>query len=369
MSNSITPIVVAKETVSDDSYIVVDIMFENGEIVKKAEIIGSFETSKSIIEIEAPVSGCIHYNVSEGQRISVGTMYAAVSDSAELPEGYFTREELKEKDSAIDLGIETNNIRVSKPVRKLLNQHNIDISVFAGRTILRPEDIHEYLRLNQTDIASGSAPQIALGDVHNSLVIIGGGGHAKMCIDIIRQMGTYTIAGIVDSGLEPGTKVLGITVVGGTERLTELYENGIRLAVVGFGALQKPSQRQETYAKLKELGFMIPNIIHPSAIIEPSARLGEGNQIMAGAIIGSDAQLGNNNITNSGSIISHDSRLANNVHITPGAILAGEVSVGDNSIIGMGSTIMLQVKIGKNVVVSNGSRVVSNVPDNTVLKR
>ena len=189
-----------------------------------------------------------------------------------------------------------------------------------------------------------------------------------MCIDIIRQMKTHHLVGIVDSYRDTGTITLDVPVIGGSEDLKTIFEEGVKNAAIGFGALHKPEIRQEIFDELKEIGYLLPNLIHPTAILEPSVTLGEGNQIMAGAIVGSSVIVGNNCIINSGSITSHDSILDNNVHLTPGAILAGTVKVGDNTIIGMGATIYMKVKIGNNVIIPNGSDIISDVPDNSILK-
>ena len=146
------------------------------------------------------------------------------------------------------------------------------------------------------------------------------------------------------------------------------FDKGVKYAVIGVGALGNPKLRTKLYNNLCKIGFIIPTLIHPKAIIEPSAKLGEGCQIMAGAIVGSDAIVGDNCILNAGSIVSHDCILKDNVHLTPGSILAGSVTIGQNSIIGMGSSVYIGVTIGKNAVIMNGTSVVRDILDSEVLK-
>lgn len=369
MDDNITPIIVKKETVSDDTYTVRDVLFNNGDSVKKGQLVGTFETSKAIVDIDAPENGRIYYNVIVDDIVKVGSIIAAIcKNSVQLPTDYFSNflkaESAISKTSYIS---HEDGIRASKQVYDLLQKHDININVFKGKSIVRTNDVLEYLKANSQDIKN--VTDLEINDYsQNQIVIIGGGGHAKMCIDIIRQMKSFKISGIVDSILEPGTTTLGIPVLGHENLLDELFTKGIRNAVIGIGALHAPQVRADIFNKLKKIGYILPNIIHPSAIIEPSAILGEGNQVMAGAIIGSDVKVNSNCIINSGSVVSHDCVLSDNVHVTPGALLAGSVEVGNNSIIGMGSTVLLKVRIGENVIITNGVNVVKNVSDGSVLK-
>jgi len=198
------------------------------------------------------------------------------------------------------------------------------------------------------------------------VVIVGGGGHAKMCIDVVRQQQVLQVVGILDDGIDEGVQVLGVPVLGPLDRLEQLRADGIGLAVNGIGAVTRHPFRSEVYARIKAAGYALPNIAHPHAAIEPSVVLGEGNQIMAGAVVGSAARIGDNCIVNSNAVVSHDSVLADNVHVAPGALLAGGVHVGSNTLIGMGVTVFMGVHIGENVVVVNGQHVFCSIPSGTV---
>ncbi len=374
MTDEITPVIVGKEVVSDDRYIVASVCFSDGERVQQGDIIGSFETSKSVIDIEAPAAGFVFYNVAVDEDLLVGTVFAAISPSATIDADYFAvfrQNELEEVVPSDPEGDAASDVRFTKSARALLDQHGLNAADFAGRAIVRESDVLEHLNSSASGTTSNAVSQsdgTNEASFGNEVVIIGGGGHAKICIDILRQMKTYRIAGIVDAGRTVSSQTMGVPVIGNEEQLEELFSRGLRFAVVGFGALSKPRLRQAAFDRLKKIGFVIPNLIHPSAIIEPSVRLGEGIQIMAGAMIGSDARVGNNCIINSGSIVSHDCKLANNVHVTPGGILAGSVEIGENTLIGMGATILMNVEIGADVVINNGARVAKNVADGAIVK-
>jgi len=296
----------------------------------------------------------------------------------EIPVGHVLAIISKKSSFSFDLynekGIETHQksedkIKFSKKALELIKKNNLKKEYFLDYMMVTKEDVLNYL--NQLRGYKNEISKINLIKSNSKeIVILGGGGHTKMCIDIINQMNIYKIIGIIDRDIKIGSKVMGIPVIAKDrdEDLEQLYNGGVRLIINGIGAATNHSIREKIYKKLKRIGFYIPNIIHPKASIEPSVSMGEGNQIMANTIIGSDVKIKNNCIINSGAIVSHDSLLKNNVHITPGAILAGGVYVGENSLIGMGSTIYLNIKIGKHVVVYNNCSISKNVPDNSIIK-
>lgn len=194
------------------------------------------------------------------------------------------------------------------------------------------------------------------------IIVIGGGGHAKVLIDSILSSGFYQIEGILDMKFRPGEKVLGFPVLGGDEYLDKFIRNDFLLAI-GIGSIESDGRRKIIYEKLKKTGFRFPTIIHNSANVSKSVALQDGVQVMAGAIIQPEAQIGENSIINTGSIIEHNCLIAPHCHIAIGAALAGNVSVGKCSHIGMGAKILQGVKIGDYVTVGAGAVVINEVED------
>ena len=197
------------------------------------------------------------------------------------------------------------------------------------------------------------------------LIGLGAGGHAKVVIEILQLMGQYELMGLLDPLEELwGTDVLGIPVLGDDSFLPELYDQGVRGAFIGVGAVGNTQSRIRLYENVCQQGFRLVDAIHPQAIISPSARLGDGPTIMAGSVINAKAALGNDVIINTGAIVEHDCLLGDHVHIATGAQLAGGVRVGDGAHIGMGASIRQGITIGSGVIVGAGAVVVKDVaPD------
>lgn len=195
----------------------------------------------------------------------------------------------------------------------------------------------------------------------NKIVILGGGGHAKVLIDLMHTQDDYEVAGILDSGLEKSSKVLGVPVLGGDELLNDLFKMGVKMACIGVGSVKDNSIRKRLYEKAKQIGFLIPPLSHPHACISKEAKLSEGAQVMAGAIIQVSALIGENTIINTAATVEHDCIIGRDVHICPGAVVSGGVSIGDNVFVGAGATVIQGIKIGEGALIGAGSLVLSDV--------
>ncbi|WP_299767303.1 NeuD/PglB/VioB family sugar acetyltransferase [uncultured Dokdonia sp.] len=362
MQNNVAPIIVRKEGVNDDFYKVIELYTDHGSWVEEGDLILCFETSKTAIDIEAPTKGYVFFDANENEEISIGQTIAVIAEEETFSYNDWFRFVNKPKEIKKDTQDKT--IKISKPAQKLIDQHTIDIAVFKGLSMITRADVEDYIHSLHSP---STVDDIQLDK--GSVLIFGGGGHAKVCIEIIKQTKTHTMIGVVDDNIPLNTPVLDIPVIGNLLTVDQLAQKGLQNIILGIGGVLRKGMRKKIFLSLKEKGLYVPNIIHPSASVEPSVQLGEGNQIMQGAIIGSNVTVGNNCIINSGSIISHDTVIGDNVHIAPGAIIAGGVTIKEDSIIGMGATIFLGLTIGKNVVIQNGTHIFTDIEDHSHIKK
>lgn len=365
------PIFLPRETVSDDRYLILRLLVPNGSHVDKNQILLEFETSKAVHQLESPTAGYFFSPIQEGEELEVGGLVGVISEEATIPEHALdkmipNRSKFEAKSQAME-----GEARISKPAVELIRKYGLDPKLFQGFAFVRREDVERVIRDRENPSKQIHPASVLLKSSITEqarIILVGGGGHAKMCIDILCQMKTYAIHGILDANLTIGDAVLEVPVIGRDTELAKYYQEGIRLAVNAVGAASNHPLRSTLYNRIKEAGFSLPNLLHPAAVVEPSAMLGEGNQIMAHATVGSGVRIADNCIINCGSVVSHDCRLGNNVHIAPGALLAGMVEVGEDTLIGMGVTVYLGVKIGKRVIIPNGMNIFRDVPDGTVLR-
>ncbi len=130
--------------------------------------------------------------------------------------------------------------------------------------------------------------------------IIGGGGHAKVCIEVLQLAGAYPLS----------ERFFFVAVGDNSDRKHEAMRNNLLWAC--------------------------PAIVHPSAIISRSAVIGDGSIVMAGAVVQAGAFIGKHVIINTGATVDHDCIIDDFAHIAPGAHLCGNVQVGEGALVGVG---------------------------------
>lgn len=198
------------------------------------------------------------------------------------------------------------------------------------------------------------------------ILILGHGGHAKSLIDILERENEYQIAGyvvnnnVIDDGMD-------YPVIGTDEDLEYLYRNGIQNAALGIGYLGKSELREKLYTKLKGIGFRIPIICDPSAIVSEHTIIEEGSFIGKGAIINSGTTIGKMCIINSGAIVEHDCQVDDFSHISVGSVLCGGVHIGRASFVGANATIIQKKTLGKTSIVGAGSVIINDIPEGKVV--
>jgi len=189
------------------------------------------------------------------------------------------------------------------------------------------------------------------------IVLIGGGGHCRSCIDVIESAGQFMIAGIVDVPGKLGEKVLSYPVIANDSDLVGLARR-YRNFLITIGQLRSPVTRILLYEKLKGLAVLFPAQISPHAYVSRHAIIGDGTIVMHGAIVNANARIGNNCIINSNSLIEHDAIIGDHCHIATGAIINGGVVVGGSSFIGSGCVTKQYITIPEK----------SFIPAHTIMK-
>lgn len=110
-------------------------------------------------------------------------------------------------------------------------------------------------------------------------------------------------------------------------------------------------------------GIQIPMLIHPTAVVSVSARIGAGSQVLALANIASHTIMGEGCIVNHRASVDHECVIGDGAHIAPGATLCGNVNLGENAFVGAGAVVLPRLTIGADAFVGAGSVVTQNVPD------
>jgi len=195
------------------------------------------------------------------------------------------------------------------------------------------------------------------------IILVGGGGHCKSCIDVIENENKYKIIGIVD---KKKNFLLNYKV------FAESYLNKILIknnyAFVTVGQIKNYKVRVKLFNRLKDLGFKMPSIISPSAYISKHAVIGQGTIVMHGAIVNAGAVVGNNCIINTNSLVEHDVVIGDHTHISTKATINGGVVIGSKVFVGSHSIIKDNISIGECSIVGAGLYIKKNLQKNSFKK-
>lgn len=185
------------------------------------------------------------------------------------------------------------------------------------------------------------------------IYIYGASGHGKVVADIAKAVG-YTVVAFVDDD-ESKDEFCALPCI----RADKMQKLPVAL---GIGSNKA---RYTVFEKLKKGSFETPALIHPSAVISPSARIAEAAVVMPNGVVNADASIGIGCIVNTAAVVEHDCSIGDFVHISPNAALAGGVTVGEMSHIGIGANVIQLVSIGKGCIIGAGAAVISDISDNT----
>jgi sugar O-acyltransferase (sialic acid O-acetyltransferase NeuD family) len=188
------------------------------------------------------------------------------------------------------------------------------------------------------------------------ILLVGAGGHAKACIDVIEQEGHYLVKGLTGLSHEIGSQILDYPILGADENLPDLLED-CRNVLIAIGQIETPNLRMRLFDLLQKNNCVLPTIVSPRAYVSPYAKLGIGTIVMHGSIINAGAEVGENCIINSQSLIEHDVVIEDHCHIATAAKINGGVYIGKGTFIGSNSSVRQCVNIGERCVIGMGQQV------------
>jgi UDP-perosamine 4-acetyltransferase len=197
------------------------------------------------------------------------------------------------------------------------------------------------------------------GDFH--LHIVGAGGHAKVIIELARAAG-WTPVGLLDPA-PVGSTVLGVPVVGDDSLAPQLFANGHTAAFVALG---RNELRRHIGLRLRAIGFRLPTLVHPSAVVSASAVLGDGIAVLPQAVIHACAQVGDFAIVNTAAVVEHDCVVGAGAHVAPRSVLGGNVTIGEEVFFGIGAVARPLSQVGPRTTIGAGGVVVGEIAADVV---
>ncbi len=196
------------------------------------------------------------------------------------------------------------------------------------------------------------------------MLILGAGGHAQVVADILLR--AYDAGGeskpigfLDDDPTLSGMNILDLDVLG---TISDLDRVGHDAVIVAIGDNRI---RARIYHWATSRAERLVNAIHPSAILAPDVRIGQGVMICAGVVVNPVTVLGDNVILNTGCTVDHHNEIGPHAHLGPGVHTGGNVRVGKGAFVGIGSAIIPGRSIGDWSIVGGGAAVVRDIPPST----
>jgi acetyltransferase EpsM len=199
-----------------------------------------------------------------------------------------------------------------------------------------------------------------------SLVLIGGGEHARVLIDAARGLPErFRLVGFIDPRPCEPTQALGVPWLGDDEVAARRDLSGC-LFLLGVGPTPR-APRRPIAARYQATGVRWATLVHARATVSPAAHLGAGVAVLAGAVVGPGARIGEHGVVNSSAVVEHDVTLGAHTHVAPAAAIGGGARLGESCHVGLGSRVRDHVTLGDSVIVGMGAVVVRSHGDRVML--
>jgi acetyltransferase-like isoleucine patch superfamily enzyme len=334
--------------------------------VGAGDVIAEVETSKAILEVSAPESGILLHGAPLGSEVRLTEPIGHLFGDLAALEAFLAEREQQQAAAAMT----DDGVRASEPARRRAAELGVDLAALGssgGLVTVRMVDEAAATAAPAEPAADLPAPLETPAGVQR-IVLIGAGLGATQVIDILEQGAEQRAVGIVDDSAERwGDDVLGVPVIGGSDRLAALHEQGALDAVIIAISTSVPARtRLREFCQIR--GIPLANAIDTSARIGRGVVMGTGNIVCAFCHFGVEASVGDNNFFSAYNSFEHHNVLGSDISTGPACVTSGLVTIGDRVRMGTGIFIQPHVELGDGVQVASGAIVLSSVPADHAVK-
>ena len=199
------------------------------------------------------------------------------------------------------------------------------------------------------------------------IIIIGSGGHAKSCIELIENTKNFKLEAIADIENNLGKQILDFKV---TKTIKQILNYKTKKNIlIGIGQIQSPNLRIKAFSNFEnKKNFFLTKVISCKSLVSKYAFIANGTSIFNHVVINAGVRIGQNCIINNQSLIEHDVSIGNNCHISTAVKINGSVNIGSNTFIGSGTIVHNNINIGNNCIIGAGKIIKKNIKNNTTIK-
>lgn len=176
------------------------------------------------------------------------------------------------------------------------------------------------------------------------IVIIGSGGHALSCLDVILATKSFEIVGYVDRQKSQDKHFATIPYLGDDDQALDVVIN-VGTVFLGIGQIENAELRKKLVKQYSELGVEFPSIVSPLAYVSPLSTISAGTIVMHKAYVGPGVQVGSHCILNTNSHLEHGVTVGDYSHISTASVVNGDVVIGRECFIGSNSTLCHGIRV------------------------
>jgi len=194
--------------------------------------------------------------------------------------------------------------------------------------------------------------------------IVGAGTYGEAMCELANILG-YNVEGFYDDDHEKHGKLLmGVKIIDSFNNLKkEDFLDKNFIVAVGNNKI-----RQNMCCKINKHGGHTPSLIHPTAVISPSAQIGNGVYIQAMAYVWTNVKIDDYCIISPNVVIAHHSIIGEACLVSTGTVVGASIKIKEKSFLGIGTIIVTGIsEIGENSLIGAGAVVLKNVAPNSVM--
>ena len=190
-------------------------------------------------------------------------------------------------------------------------------------------------------------------------MIIGGGMHARIILDIARAI-DIPVAGFLDDFQQIGTRIGDRTAIGSTQRLGD---PNFLVRHRFFVAIGNNLARRGLANRVRQAGGQTETLIYPGCFVSPTAHVGSGTVLVGGNMVFACAKVAEDVLVDPDTTIGADSVVEDGTYLSPGCHLASGVICREESFLGLGAVVVPNITIGRRAIVGAGAVVIRDIPD------
>ncbi len=196
--------------------------------------------------------------------------------------------------------------------------------------------------------------------LHRNFWLVGGGGHALVCADILSMSTHLSVHGVIDPA-QKGDAFLSWRIQGEEDISALLAQTSD--CVLALGQVKAGMMRQSIYERYLALGAVFPAIVSSSATVSAYAGVGDAVLVGHSAVIQPLVSLSNGVIVNTGAIVEHGATVGAFSHVSTRAVINGDCTIGAGVMIGSGAVVLQGKRICDGATVGAGSVVTRHITE------